>query len=143
MAKLNQDRVAGAVLLLVCTGLFYEGWSYPPESRLFPLGLLIFLIIGAIILIVRPPRTSGGEGGDPKRVLQTTLLCLAYMVLVEFVGYFVATALFVAVFMAMMGIRKPFVYVAAIAGINIGLYLLFVWKLKVPVPIGILFELFE
>jgi hypothetical protein len=140
VAKLNRDRVAGAIILLVCTGLFYEGWSYPPDSRLFPLGVLAFLIIGAIMLIVRPPRTSSGEGGDPKRVLKTTLLCLAYIVLVDFVGYFVATALFVAVFMAMMGIRKPLVYIAAIAGINVGLYLLFVWQLKVPVPIGVLFE---
>jgi len=138
--KINRDRVAGAILLLVCTGLFYEGWGYPPDSRMFPLGLLTFLMIGAIVLIVRSARASGGEEGNPKRVLQTTLLCLAYVVLVEVVGYFVSTALFMAFFMAMMGIRKPLVYVAAIAGVNLGLYLLFVWQLKVPVPIGMLFE---
>jgi putative tricarboxylic transport membrane protein len=138
--KLSQDRVAGAILLLICTGLFYEGWRYPADSRLFPLGLLAFLMIGAIVMIVRPAPASKGERGEPKKVLLTTLLCVAYVALVEVLGFYVATALFMAVFMAMMGLRKPVIYIAAIVGVNLGIYLLFVWQLKVPVPIGILFQ---
>ncbi len=137
--KLSQDRIAGAVLLLICTGLFYEGWRYPADSRLFPLGLLTFLMIGAIVMIVRPAAAPKGERGDPKKVILTTLLCVAYVALVEFIGFFVATAIFMTVFMAMLGLRKPLVYVAAIVGVNLGLYLLFVWQLKVPMPPGILF----
>lgn len=138
--KQNQDRVAGAILLLICTGLFYEGWRYPADSRLFPLGLLTFLMIGAIVMIVRPARVSKGERGEPKKVMLTTLLCVAYVALVEVLGFFVATALFMTVFMAMMGLRKPLIYIAAIVGVNLGLYLLFVLQLKVPIPTGILFQ---
>lgn len=138
--KHSQDRVAGVILLLICTGLFYEGWRYPADSRLFPLSLLTFLMIGAIVMIVRPAEASKGERGDPKRILLTTLLCIAYVALVEIVGFFVASALFMAVFMAMVGMRKPLIYIVAIVGVNVGLYLLFVWQLKVPIPIGILFE---
>lgn len=138
--KLSQDRIAGVILLLICTGLFYEGWSYPADSRLFPLGLLTFLMIGAIVMIVRPARASKEEQGNPKKVFLTTLLCVAYVALVEVLGFFVATALFMAVFMAMLGLKKPIVYIAAIVGVNLGLYLLFVWQLKVPMPPGILFE---
>jgi putative tricarboxylic transport membrane protein len=138
--KLSQDRVAGAILLLICTGLFYEGWHYPADSRLFPLGLLTFLMIGAIVMIVRPAQALKGERGDTKKVLLTTLLCVAYVALVEVLGFFVATVLFMTVFMAMMGLRKPLIYLVAIVGVNLGLYLLFVWQLKVPIPIGILFQ---
>lgn len=138
--NLNRDKIAGVVLLLICTGLFYEGWRYPTDSRLFPLGLLTFLIIGAIVMIARPAEASKGEGGDPKKVVLTTLLCVAYVALVEVVGFFPATAVFMTVFMAMMGLRKPLIYIAAIVCVNLGLYLLFVWQLKVPMPAGILFE---
>ncbi len=138
--NLNRDRIAGVVLLLICTGLFYEGWRYPADSRLFPLGLLTFLMIGAIVIIARPAEASKGEEGEPIKVVLTTLLCVAYVALVEVVGFFVATALFMTVFMAMMGLRKPLIYVTAIVCVNLGLYLLFVWQLKVPMPPGILFE---
>jgi putative tricarboxylic transport membrane protein len=138
--KLNQDRVAGVILLLICTGLFYEGWRYPADSRLFPLGLLAFLMIGAIVMIVRPAEAFKGERGEPKKILLTTVLCIAYVALVEIVGFFVSTALFMAAFMLMVGIKRPLIYIAAIVGVNLGLYLLFVWQLKVPIPIGILFQ---
>ena len=138
--KLNRDRVAGVILLLICTALFYEGWHYPADSRIFPLGLLTFLMGGAIMMIARPGRAPKGERGDPKKVFLTTLLCVAYVALVEVVGFFIATSIFMAVFMAMLGLRKPLVYIAAIVGVNLGLYLLFVWQLKVPMPEGILFQ---
>lgn len=137
---LNRDRIAGLIILLISAGFFCEGWSYPFRSRLFPLALLTLLMIGAIILIVRSPRKEGEEGGEPKKVLLTTVLCVAYVALVEVLGYFVATSVFMAVFMAMMGIRKPLVYLLAITGINVAFYLLFVWQLKVPVPAGFFFE---
>jgi hypothetical protein len=138
--ELNRDRITGVIILLIGTGLFYEGLQYPNESRIFPLALLGLLMIGAIILIARAPRKEGEEGGQPKKVLLTTALCLAYVVLVEVLGFFLATSAFMAIFMAMMGIRRPIVYVTALAGINIAFYLLFVWQLNVPVPVGILFE---
>lgn len=137
---MNRDRLAGLVILLVCTGLFYEGWRYPADSRLFPLALLAFLMIGATIMIVRPRSSKGEEEGDPPRVVLALSLCVLYVVLVEPLGYFLATALFMAAFMAMMGLRRPIICLAAIAGIDLGLYLLFVWQLKVPVPAGFLFQ---
>ena len=137
--KLTQDRVAGVILLLICTALFYEGWHYPADSRIFPLGLLTFLMAGAIVMIARPGQAPKGKGGDPKKVLLTTLLCVGYVALVEVVGFFIATPLFMTTFMAMLGLRKPLVYIAAIASVNLGLYLLFVWQWKVPMPTGILF----
>ena len=111
-----------------------------PTRGSFPWVCSTFLMIGAIVMIVRPAEASKGERGEPKKVLLTTVLCVAYVALVEVVGFFVATALFMSVFMAMMGLRKPLIYIAAIVGVNLGLYLLFVWQLKVPMPIGILFE---
>lgn len=140
MLMLNRDRIAGAAILLACTGLFYEAWGYPPDSRLFPLGLLAFLAAGAVVMIVRPARAPAEAGGAPKRIVQTLLLCLGYVALVEVLGYFFATALFMTGFMAMMGLRNPLIYIAAIAAVDACLYLLFVWQLKVPVPTGILFQ---
>ena len=137
---LKQDRIAGTIILLVCTGLFYEGWHYPNDSRIFPLGLLIFLMIGAIMMIARPAETSGKKQEGTKRVFFTICLCLAYVALVDFIGYFVTTALFMTCFMAMMGLRSIPLYVTTIVGVNVGLYLLFVWQLKVPVPMGLLFQ---
>ena len=137
---LKQDRIAGIIILLVCTGLFYEGWHYPNDSRAFPLALLIFLMAGAIIMISRPAPSSGEKLGDIKKVFQAVFLCMAYVALVDFLGYFVVTTLFLAGFMAMTGLRSIRVYAAVIIGVNLGLYLLFVWQLKVPVPMGILFQ---
>lgn len=139
MLKLNQDRVAGVIILLVCTWLFYEARLYPFESRVYPVGLLIFMMFSAIIMIAWPAKTSGKEEGNPKKILMTIMLCLAYVGMVEVLGYFLASAIFMAVFMAMMGLRNPLTYIVAIVGVNLGIYLLFVWKLNVPVPSGILF----
>ena len=118
---LKQDRVAGVVILLICTGLFYEGWHYPTESKVFPLGLLIFLMTGAVIMIARPAKALEKEQGDNKKVYLTVILCVAYVSLVDFIGYFVATALFMTGFMAMVGLRSIRLYVATIIGINLGL----------------------
>ncbi len=137
---MNRDRVAGLVILLLCSGLFYEGLRYPPDSRLYPLALLLFLMAGAVVMIVRGQPTAVEEQGRTRGALAAFAACTLYVVLVEPLGYFPATALFMAALMALMGLRRPITYVVAIGGINIALYLLFVSQLRVPVPAGLLLQ---
>lgn len=137
---LKKDRVAGIVILLISTGLCYGGWSLPAGARVFPLALLTFIIIGSIVMIAKPSLEDQKEEGNTKKIYLTVFICAAYAALVEVIGYFIATALFMTVFMAMMGLRSIRLYLAVIIGVNICLYLLFIWQLKVPVPIGTLFQ---
>lgn len=137
---MNGERLAGLGILLLCTALFYEGWRYPPDSRLYPLVLLSFLMLGAAIMVARPRPTSEEEKGSAAKALGAFAACGAYVFLVEPLGYFLATALFMLAMMAMVGLRRPLTFAVAVVGVNLGLYLLFVWQLKVPVPSGLLFQ---
>lgn len=134
---------------------FYKGASMPSSASLFPniVAGLVFLLSGTMVARsltearhgrVKPAET---EGGQQKLIVSRVILFTAsialYIYLIPRIGYFVATPLFMTVtylYLRAVGLVKALLISL---GFSIFIYFLFVWFLKLPIPMGILEPLFE
>ena len=132
---------------------FFKASSMPRSASLFPqiVAGLIFLLSAAMVFkAAHDVRGSGGEdAGAPAgkihvaRVVVFVALTAAYIFLIPRIGYFVVTPLFMLVmytFLRALGIFKALVISV---GFSVFIYFLFIWFLKLPIPMGLLEALFE
>ena len=134
---------------------FYKGASMPSSASLFPniVAGLVFLLSGAMVVRsftesrngrVKPVET---EEGQPKlivsRVIFFTVSIAVYIYFIPRIGYFIATPLFMTVtylYLRAVGLMKALLISL---GFSLFIYFLFVWFLKLPIPMGILEPFFE
>ena len=64
---------------------------------------------------------------------------MAYIICINFVGFYASTTVFLLAFMLFLNVRKPLVLVGVTAGMDAFLYLLFTIGLKLSLPAGMLF----
>ena len=144
-------RSGGGFLVLAALFAFHgaaahDGGAWSLSPALFPLLLsagLAFLalaLIGQGILRLREGRehpSSVSTGAAPvsaRRAALTFGLCIAYVLLLPLSGFFVGTALFLALFSVLIGERRP----AAVAALSLlspaGILLIFRYALGVLLP---------
>jgi hypothetical protein len=132
---------------------FIKASSMPATAGLFPklVSILVFILSGAMVLMaIRKQRQStagNNEGREPaspeKRINRGTVVAyavaiVAYIYAIPRIGYFVATPLFMIlgyVFLRAMGLVRA---ILVGVGFSIFIYFLFVWFLKLPIPMGCL-----
>ena len=157
MAKLNQDTVAG--LILVAFSLFLALYLTPEQveshgnvpaalsARLFCYITAGLLGILSLVLTIGSMRKSGRAAGEAKpkswepliRGLICTGMAALYVALAQILGFFVSSALAMAVFLVYFGVKKwsgILIFLIIVLGF---IYLLFVQGLKVMMPDGLLF----
>lgn len=126
------------------------------EAAFYPRGVIaIFALFGILISVAGMKKTKkilqrqeitydGEEEQLSVPVLKSpvgALIIIAlYIALVQLIGFFPATILFIAVFMWYMGSKDWKTYAFTIVGLNMFVYLVFVLQLNVQLPKGILFE---
>jgi len=134
---------------------FYKGASMPSSASLFPniVAGLVFLLSGAMVVrSLKEVRDGKGvpdkqEGAQQKpiisRVIFFTVSIALYIYLIPGIGYFIATPLFMTV--AYLYLRAAGIMKAMIISLcfSLFIYFLFVWFLKLPIPLGILEPFFE
>lgn len=149
-----RDRIAGALLLaaaLVWVGLVYAtippGQEATAGARAFPLWLGLALAALALMLLAQTFAGAGAAdepGGDGPvsgveawSVAAAIGLTILYGMVMERLGFLVATVLFVAAALTvLLRIRRP-IFVAAMSfGISIGAYVLFQKVLGTYLPPG-------
>lgn len=101
------------------------------------IGLSLFILIRALI---------GYEEQDPKagridKVLLFIGLTILYLYLIQYIGYFISTFIFIIAGMSMLSYRNVKVMVAVAGGWLIFSYFAFYKLLYVPLPVGKLIEL--
>ena len=143
------DVVVAAMLMAVgavTMASSYElgaGWSSSgPESGYFPfyVGLLIFASSAVTLLSgllnKAADRTPFVEPEQFKRVLQVLVPSIIFVLAIEYIGIYVAGALFIAFFMWRLG-KYPLAKVAPVSVlVPLALFILFeIWFL-VPLPKG-------
>lgn len=150
--KLNQDVVAGALLIFAAAVLVVRTFGIPKGGALWPRIVLALLVLLAALVVVRGIRitrrgkdTHEGEGARLTVQLVTSpllvvMLTVAYLVLVTLVGFFPATVAFLAGYLWYAQVKDWKVYVAVIGGVNAFIYLLFVLQLNVQLPPGLIFS---
>jgi putative tricarboxylic transport membrane protein len=143
------DVVVAAILMAVGAVTMmssYElgaGWSPSgPESGYFPfyVGLLIFASSTVTLLVSlltrTPDRTAFVEREQFKRVLQVLVPSIVFVFAIDYIGIYVAGALFIAFFMWRLG-KYPLAKVVPVSVlVPLALFVVFeVWFL-VPLPKG-------
>jgi len=137
------------VIIAVCIWLYNVAKNFPEATRSYPQLILIAAIVLALIEIIsKTVKSSKSDFQEPVekkssvvlvRVLTVAAICIIYVLLVDIFGFFSSTALFSFSLMYYLGVRKPVTLIAVAAGLNIGVYLLFVTFLRISMPQGLLF----
>lgn len=152
--SVRKDRWFAGFMVAVSALLLVQTFRYPAESSVFPRFLMILQLAFSIILLVqafrapRPNRMAVPTEGAPTAA--DTLATLyapfkvfaaasLYILAIEYLGYFIATALFLCAAMFWFGSRRPVAVISVSTGFLVIVYALFVSFMGVRLPKGLLF----
>ena len=143
MTRSSTNRLFAAGGLGLAAALFLGANSFP--DRAADAARYIFFLAGMLAvlsLILLLQRTSSPDSHvrwvrSPKNFTLTLASMVGYGILISFIGFFPASALFMAALSWMLGFRRP-VFILLGTGLILGfVWLVFVHFLGVPVPMGI------
>lgn len=130
--------------------------SFPAESATWPRSVLIVMLLLSGILLVaelrglRAAKSAGrarepeaeasppGEAGQRRRFLAVNALMLGYLVAVPLAGFYLATGVFLALYLACWGRPRPLPLVLLTLLPLAVLYAIVTLGLRIPVPQGLL-----
>ena len=146
MTAPSNDRTAGSVLLLLAALVSLEARTYivgfltdPVGPRAVPFLVAGLLAVAGVWLIVGPGVDKPWPvGGVWKRIGFAVFVLVIYAILIDTLGFFVTTTLAVTGLSLTFGgpLRSSALAGAAFA---VCVYVLFVYLLGIPLPIGDLF----
>lgn len=141
------DRIVAIVLLVLAAAFGVQAWSYVPEgfsdilgARVFPLTVaLLMLPLAATLFFEKHPAKSWPSRRAWGVVAIALASLIAYGLVVNFLGFFIATTGIFVVYGTLYNAR---LWKTVLAGLisSLALYALFVWALDMYLPIGLLFE---
>ena len=139
------EAVVAAVLLIMGAVVVYEsrklgaGWtSDGPGAGYFPFYIGLILCISGIGVLVQSVFGKGRDTGvfvdseQLRRVLSVLLPALVYVLATVFVGIYVASAIYIALFMIVLGKYPPLKSIVIALLINAVLFFMFEVWFKVP-----------
>jgi len=133
--------IAGGALVIWDSLRLGIGWGTDgPQSGFFPFWLAVLVLAaGAGIArqaMRRVERRPFVGAGKLRPVLQTLLPAVGYVVLMPWLGLYVASALYMAVYMRWLG-RYPFIVAVAVSlGFAVAAFVIFETWFLVPMPKG-------
>ncbi|TLV12796.1 tripartite tricarboxylate transporter TctB family protein [Klebsiella indica] len=142
----------GALLCVIACAVIITARNFPATAietdigaGAFPKFYAVVLIVLAILLVARDWLTNHEatvyhEPSHYVRVAAGVGIVAAYIVLLSFVGYLIATPLFLTVLMLIMQRKRLWLTLLLAITITLILWLLFSIALQVPLPAGSLFE---
>jgi hypothetical protein len=146
-APMNGDRVSGVVLFVFALAVAWEASRLPfgsihaPDSGFFPLSLAVALALlsGLIVFGTWLPETAAAampswQGAG--RVMVAAAAMAAYVAVIDWLGYLLATALVMLLLLRGIERLKWRTSVAVTVASVVGSYVLF-RRLGVPLPAGI------
>ncbi|PWC27657.1 tripartite tricarboxylate transporter TctB family protein [Teichococcus aestuarii] len=139
------DRIVGVLLALFAGWYGWEAGSYsvgfgdPMGPALFPEALAPPIGLLGLYLALRPdPEPEWSSGRYLLAQLATVAALVAYALLLQPLGFILATLLLVACLTAMLGARLPQALMGG-AATSLGFFALFDWFLGIPLPPGLAF----
>jgi len=141
----HRDRVFALVLIVLASILFaLIGGMEEPYSpgalsaSTYPRLILACIIALSCVLIIRPVSGEKGTTTISMKGLTVILLSAGYILLIESLGFFVLTPLFLFVVPLVIGYRHHVATAASAVLVTAGLYAVFVLVLGIPLPAGLL-----
>jgi hypothetical protein len=145
------EAAVAAVMLAVGTVLMVQsrrlgaGWtSDGPGSGYFPFYISLIIVVSSCVILVQALVGKNRNTGvfvdtvQGKRVLSVLLPAIAYVLAIVFLGLYVASALYIALFMITLGHYHWAKSVVAALVINALLFFMFELWFKVPLYKGTL-----
>ena len=136
--------MAAAVVVIADSLRVGAEWAADgPQAGYFPfyIGVLMFIASGATAVAALVSKSAAArqtfvERGQLKMVLKVLVPTIVYVVLIPFLGLYVASAVFIAFFMAWIGKYSPLIIAPVAVGVPLFLFVMFeIWFL-VPLPKG-------
>ena len=143
----RKDRSFAVIMVLVSAAFLAQSLSYPAESSQFPRFLMGIQLLFSLIFLFQqfrlPLEAKTVANKDVIASLvpafKVFLITSMYVLAIDYVGYFVATTVFLMGAMALFGNRRLLV-MAVVTGCFLALiYALFVLFMGVRLPQGLLF----
>ena len=147
----TMEIVVALLLLLASAIVIYDsarlGFSWleneGPASGYFPFYIAVIMAGSSFVTLVRAVLARGGAGSETfvtrqafLRVLAVLIPAIIFVALIQYLGLYIASAMFITAFMILLG-REPIIK-SAMVGVAVPLALFFmfeVWFL-VPLPKG-------
>jgi putative tricarboxylic transport membrane protein len=139
------DRIIAGVWIAACAFLFYVGWdlhaphSYEPIGpRAYPLLLLALMALCCLPLLLKHSTQSEDADKTPilsKRQIACVFAMIVYAMVLETLGFIVATIPLAAVLGMLYGGRARLCIPMAVI-VSVGLFFCFDYLLDVPLPLG-------
>lgn len=146
-----KDRIAAGLLLALAAAVFIASGDLPTRSMIFPRMITAVMAIGAVLLFLRTISFRRGRApaaaDDPKlnepffrnpvHFAITIAALFAYLVAIEWLGYFVATITLIVTLSLALGFRNlPLLAGATVLFVAL-VYGVFVLIFERPLPRGI------
>jgi putative tricarboxylic transport membrane protein len=148
--SLKTMEIAVAIVFLVF-GLVVSWDSYRlgakwgsdgPEGGYFPFYIGVIIIACSLVTLVRAVRITAAKNppfvlrGQLKMVTLVMVPTLVYVAMIEWLGIYVASAIYIALFMWWLGKYSWIKFVSVSVGVNVAFFLMFEVWFKVPLPKG-------
>ena len=148
---MNDEIKLGSIFLVVSCFLWFYAIPYTIkgfEQALFPSGLVIVLTILSGLLLVKGIRLLKTAENQPSsafldwssaRSLFVVPMMVVYVFLIDIVGFYAITCVFIIVFMVYFGSRKLLSLLLFSSLLPLIIYLIIRRVLSFPFPAGLLF----
>lgn len=139
--------------LVVMIGSLKLGASWGadgPEAGYFPFYISLIILISSTVtlyqavIVNKNNETESFVDREPlKQVMAVLLPAIIFVLGVQLIGIYVASALYIAIFMVWLGKYAVWKAIAVSVGVTIALYLMFEFWFQVPLPHGSWFNPLE
>ena len=142
------DAWIGIALMIFSVFFWVLSGKFPEEAQLFPRFFLIANFALSALLVINTVRHNSKQETEAHSsinwqelalIIEAYLGIMAYIICINFVGFYASTTVFLLAFMLFLNVRKPLVLVGVTAGMDAFFYLLFTIGLKLSLPAGMLF----
>jgi hypothetical protein len=139
---MRAETMTAIGLFFAATCFLFPTAELKPISALLPATMLTaILVFAGILLIADQRKAAAGEAAKPvtkapKRVLWAFLLIVAYALAVDFVGFYISTAVSIPVVAYAFGYRNPLGLAIATLIMLSMIYLIFGFAMSQEFPAG-------
>lgn len=142
-SRLLRPETLTAIGIIVAAAAFVlPTFDLPAMAALLPAAMLVSLIVLSVLLLVTDQRkASAGQPAEPmtkspRRVALAFGLVVLYALSVDFIGFYVSTAISVPLVAYIFGFRNPIGLAAATVIVLGAIYLIFSLAMSQEFPVG-------
>lgn len=147
MTSKLENIISCLFIYIVSIFFFFSSSNFPRDSAAFPKVIALILTVLNTILLVQAfvkrekvKQKKERERILPIRTIFTAILTIAYILLVNIVGFILLTPIYIFIISSELGYRNKAISIIVALATTFTIYLVFKVVLGVPVPSGFLFS---